>query len=315
MAGLEQLFLLVELAAVEGGVEPGDVAHAHFGQQVVAAFHLLDRPGQCVGRLLGVHHHLGEQVRKTVVLAQLHPLGVDQDEPDLIGRGPHEDRGEHRVDARRLSRSGGPGHQHVGHLGQVYHHRPTGDVPAQCHLEGLVGLIRLGGGQDVTQGHQLTASVGHLHADGRLARNGRQDPDVGRCHGIGDVLGQRRDPGHLDPGPELELVAGHRRTDGPAHQSGIDPMGGQGSHQRRTGRVDLALVDGLGLGSLQYRLGRKAPIPHRGSELHLQLGGLTVLGRRRRQRRKVGGTHLLGGQLRLTAWSSGAGVVAPPAPR
>ncbi len=34
-----------------------DVAHAVLGQQAVAALHLLDRPGERVGRLLGVDHH------------------------------------------------------------------------------------------------------------------------------------------------------------------------------------------------------------------------------------------------------------------
>ena len=68
-----------QVAAVEGGVVAGDVAHADLGQQVVAALHLVDRPGQGVGRLLGVDHDLGEQVGQAVVLAQLDPLRVDQD--------------------------------------------------------------------------------------------------------------------------------------------------------------------------------------------------------------------------------------------
>ena len=53
----------LQLATVVGRVVAGDVADADLGQQVVAALHLLDRPVQRVGRLLGVGHHLGEQVR------------------------------------------------------------------------------------------------------------------------------------------------------------------------------------------------------------------------------------------------------------
>ena len=60
---------------------------AVLGQQVVAALHLLDRPGQRVGRLLRVDDHRGQQVGKPVVLAELDPLGVHQDQAHLVGRG------------------------------------------------------------------------------------------------------------------------------------------------------------------------------------------------------------------------------------
>ena len=86
-------------------VVAGDVAHPVLGQQVVAALHLLDRPGQRVGRLLGVDDHRGEQVRQAVVLAQLDALGVDQDQLDLVRGVAHEDRRDERVDARRLARA------------------------------------------------------------------------------------------------------------------------------------------------------------------------------------------------------------------
>ena len=80
-----------ELAAVEGGVVAGDVAEADLGQQVVAPLHLLDRPAEGVGRLLGVGDRLGEQVGQPVVLAHLDLLGVDEDQPHLVGRGAHQD--------------------------------------------------------------------------------------------------------------------------------------------------------------------------------------------------------------------------------
>ena len=91
--------------------------------------------------------------------------------------------------------------------------------------------------------HQLAAAVRDLDADGRLARDGGQDPHVGRGHGVGDVLRQRRHPGHLHPGPELQLVAGDRRADRAAHQPGVDPVGRQGADQGGAGRVHLGLVD------------------------------------------------------------------------
>ena len=54
------------------------------------------------------------------------------------------------------------------------------------------------------------AGVRDLDADGLPARDGGQDADVGRGHGVGDVLVEARDPGHLHAGAELELVAGDR---------------------------------------------------------------------------------------------------------
>ena len=73
-------------ALVERRVVPADVAEADLGQQVVAALHLLDRPAEGVGRLLRVGDRLREQVRQAVVLAHLDLLGVDEDEPHLVGR-------------------------------------------------------------------------------------------------------------------------------------------------------------------------------------------------------------------------------------
>ena len=74
----------------------------------------------------------------------------------------------------------------------------------------FVGLRR---GQDVAQGHQLPAAVGHLHPDGRLARDGSQDPDVGRGHGVGDVLRQATSPG--PPSRPAPSSSSYRVTVGP----------------------------------------------------------------------------------------------------
>ena len=61
-----------------------------------------------------------------------------------------------------------PAIQHVGHFGQIDHHRPTGDVASERHLEGMVGLGRLGRREDVAEGHQFAATVGDFDSDGRL---------------------------------------------------------------------------------------------------------------------------------------------------
>ncbi len=158
----------------------------------------------------------------------------------------------------------------MGHFGQVDHLGPTGDVPPERNLERMGGLFRLVGGEHIAQGHQLTAPVGHLHPDGRLARDGRQDSDVRRGHGVGDVLGQRGHPGHLDPGTELQFVSGDRRSHGPPYQAGVDAVGGQGGDQGHPTGVHLLLVDGVGFGVLEQRVRRESPIPDRRAQFHRQ---------------------------------------------
>jgi hypothetical protein len=82
----------VEMTGVVLLPVPADVPYAGVGHQVVAAVHLLHRPLQCVGGLLRIGDDPGEQMRHTVVLTQLHPLGIDHDHPDVVGPCPHEDR-------------------------------------------------------------------------------------------------------------------------------------------------------------------------------------------------------------------------------
>ena len=124
-----------QLALVERRVVAADVAEADLVQQVVAALHLLHRPAEGVGRLLRVGDRLGEQVRQTVVLAHLDLLGVDEDQPHLVGRRAHQQRRDDAVDAARLARAGGPGDQQVRRGGQVEEHRLAGDVLADGDVE------------------------------------------------------------------------------------------------------------------------------------------------------------------------------------
>ena len=128
--------------------------------------------------------------------------------------------------------------------------RPAMSRP-RATSSGWVALAASGEARMSPERHQLAAAVRHLDADGRLARDGRQDPHVGRGHGVGDVLRQRRHPGHLHPGAELELVAGDRRAHRAPDQSGLHAVGGQGADQGGAGGVHLRLVDDLGLGPLE----------------------------------------------------------------
>ena len=116
---------------------------------------------------------------------------------------------------------------------------PPGDVLADRDVERVGGLTGLGSGQDVAERHELAGVVRYLDADGRPARDRRQDAHVGRRHGVGDVPLQRRDPGDLDPGPELELVPGDRRPDGHPDQLRLDAVAGQRLLQHPPTRLHL----------------------------------------------------------------------------
>ena len=57
------------------------------GQQLQAALHLADGVAQRVGRQLGLGDDGREEMRNALVHAQFHALGIDQDQPHLLGRG------------------------------------------------------------------------------------------------------------------------------------------------------------------------------------------------------------------------------------
>ena len=83
-----------QLTAVDHGVVAGDVARAHLAEEVVALLHLAHGPGERLARPLRVDDHVGQQVGQAVVRAQLDALGVDEDEPDLVGPVAHENRAD-----------------------------------------------------------------------------------------------------------------------------------------------------------------------------------------------------------------------------
>ena len=55
-------------------------------------------------------------------------------------------------------------------------------------VRGLLGGL---GAQDVAEHHEVAMHVGNLHADRRLPRDRRLDPDVGRCQRVRDVARER----------------------------------------------------------------------------------------------------------------------------
>ena len=131
-------------------------------------------------------------------MVELDLLGVDQHEPHLVRGGAQQDRGEHRVDARRLAGAGGAGDEQVGHLRQVGADRPAGDVLAEPDGQRRPVLGRLL--EDVAEVDDPPPGVRDLDPDRLLAGDRREDPDVGGGQRVGEVVLQLGDLATLMPG-------------------------------------------------------------------------------------------------------------------
>ena len=75
------------------------IAHLMVCEQLVAAFHLTDRPVERTGGLFRVGNDRNQQVRNAVVVAQFDHFRVHHDEADLLRRGLVQQRNQHGVDA------------------------------------------------------------------------------------------------------------------------------------------------------------------------------------------------------------------------
>ena len=69
--------------------------------------------------------------------------------------------------------------------------------------------------------------VRHLDADGLLARDRREDPDLGRGQRVGEVVLERGDLANLRSGCKLQLVAGDARARDLAADGRVDAEVGQ----------------------------------------------------------------------------------------
>jgi hypothetical protein len=211
-----------DLAGLDGLVELVDVLEAERREVVVAGVHLTHDPLEGLGGLLGVGDDRRDEVRDALVGGQLDPLGVHEHETHLIGGGPHEDRGDHRVDEARLARAGGAGDEQVGHLREVGDDVAALDVLADAHHHRVLAGARHLAAQHVAEADLLAVGVRDLDADRGLAGDRAEDAHVGRGDGIRDVLGEGGDPLDLDAGAELDLVAGDRRATAEAGDLGVD---------------------------------------------------------------------------------------------
>ncbi len=104
-------------------------------------------------------------MRNAFVVAQFQPLGIDQDQAHLVGRGLVQDRHDHGVDGHAFAGAGGTGDQQVRHGRQIGDHDTAVDVLAQRQRElgfGADKLLRL---DVLAQPDDFALAVRHLNAD------------------------------------------------------------------------------------------------------------------------------------------------------
>ena len=159
-------------------------------------------------------------MREAVVGGELDALGVDHDEPQLLGRAAHQEAVDDRVEAHGLALSGGARHEQVRELGEVHHEVVAGGVLAEQerHLElpGAVLLPELAV-DDLAEVHGGWLEVRHLDADGVLARDGGLDAQRGGLQRHLEVAGEGGDLLHARAEVEREGVLRH---DGAGHVVG-----------------------------------------------------------------------------------------------
>src|SRR5204863_2039108 len=148
-----------------------------------------------------------DEMRYTLVVRELDPLGIDQREAHLVRSSAHQDRCEQRVDARRLAGTGRAGDEDVRHLREVRDDETAFDILAESDDQWMLIGLRGRRAQHVPEADELPVGVGDFYADRRLPWNRRQDPYVCALDGVRDVAGQRGDPFDLDGRPELDFVA------------------------------------------------------------------------------------------------------------
>ena len=162
-------------------------------------------------------------MRQAVVRRELDPLEVDQDQPDLVGPGAHQQARDQGVDAHALARAGGAGDQQVRHLRQVDRVGLARHVAAE--RERQRARRPRASALSSTSGRKPTISlivVRDLDADDVLARDRRLDPDRAGRQGHRQVVGEGLDARQLDVVLGLDLVLGHDRPGVGGHDLGRD---------------------------------------------------------------------------------------------
>ena len=278
----------VSLAGADGVVEVVDVLEAERRQVVVPGVHLLDDPLQRLRRLLRARDDRRDEVRDALVGRQLDALGVDEHHAHLVGRRPHEDRGDHRVDEARLAGAGGARDEQVRHLREVGEHVAALDVLAHADHHGVLELAGRLAAQHVAEATRSRGRRWGSRCRSRTCRGSatgsarRRWPPRTRCSS------KRRDPLDLDRLAELDLVAGHGRAAAEAGDAGVDREVPRAPAVSASTTRSFAALRALRGRARSEDVGRRQRVGDVAGELEL-LDPLRELRGRRRLEHRLGG--------------------------
>ncbi len=151
-----------------------------------------------------------------------------------------------------LPEPGGAGDEQVRHPREVGPDGVAGDVLADPDGERRRGSRQVV--EDVTERDELGREVRHLHADGLLARDRREDADLGRGERVREIVLERRHLRDLRARRELELVADDAGPGDLTHDRGVDAEVRERLHEQVCGaRARLARPLGRGRRRLEQR--------------------------------------------------------------
>ena len=245
------------------------IAHLMVCEQLVAAFHLTNRPVERTGGLFRIGNDRNQQVRNAVIVAQLNHLRVHHDEADFLRRGLVQQRDQHGVDAHRLTGAGGTGNQHVRHLGNVTDDRLAGDVLADSKGQAAFRVGKRRRADTLADKDRIDGFVRHLDADRDLIRNGR-DTHVCRAERQCNVVRQCGDARDFDAARDGQLKAGDGRAAHDADDLCLDVERVERIEQARRAFAQLGLRTGYrSVLALRQQVDRRVVVHRRGSLLAL----------------------------------------------
>ena len=210
-------------------------------------------------------------MRNAFVVAQFQPLGIDQNQPNLLRRRLVQDGHDHRVDGDALARARGPGDQQMRHASQVGRDDAAIDVLAHRHGELRLRsheLLRL---DVLPQENDLALPVRHLNANRAFASHAL-DQDALRLECEAEIVDQVGDAAVFDAGFRLELERGHDRTGIDLRDLPVNIELGVFRREDLGERLELAGVNRLlFVGTLQQAAGRQF-VSAGGNARHRRLG-------------------------------------------
>jgi len=157
---------------------------------------------------------------------QFDHLRINHHQPELVWGIVADQAGGDRLDADRLTGTGGPAYQEMRHLAQIGCHRLAGDIVAQRNTQGGIQGLEGAGLHHLPESDDLDVLIGDLDADEGPAGHRRLDAQARGGQREGQILGALADlaDAHLSvtgastfdkPGlhPELRHSRAHAHLD------------------------------------------------------------------------------------------------------